>query len=116
MAISRENIQHNNRRAIKAGNVGSLTLEQYEVAHEYFGGRCAYSGEDMPIDSLEHAIALCSGGDTAMWNCFPASIDRNVSKNGYHLLDWYDNEGITDYNPYRLLKIINYMVKVLQNK
>ena len=116
MSISYNNIQMHNRRAIKAGNVGSLTLEQYEVAYEYFGGRCAYSGETMPIDSLEHAIALCSGGDTAMWNCFPASIDRNLSKNGYHLLDWYENEGITDYNPYRLLKIINYMVKVLQNK
>ena len=115
MSVSLENIQHHNRRAIKAGNRGDLTLEQYQVAYEYFDGRCAYSGERMPIDSLEHIIALCSGGDTGMWNCCPISIDRNLSKNGYHLLDWYENEGKSDYSPYRLLKIVNYMMKVLQN-
>ena len=113
-------VNHNNRRASKSGNVGILTEDEVRRAYNYFNGRCAYSGLKINSDknfSLEHIIPIISGGHSVSFNCVPVISRYNSSKSGYHLLDWWKNQndgkGNSIYNPYRLLKIVNYILKSL---
>ena len=115
-------VNHNNKRALKSGSIGILTDEEVKKAYNYFNGRCAYSGLRINSDtnfSLEHIIPVISGGHSAAFNCVPVISRYNSSKSGYHLLDWWkgqnDGQGNTIYNPYRLLKIINYILKSLKS-
>ena len=99
------------------------------IALRYFENRCALSGERFESFgngklensaaknnlSAEHVVALCQGGDDIFPNLVPTVLQYNISKNGYYLLDWWtkqkDIEGKDLYSPYRLLKLINYMMK-----
>lgn len=103
-------------------------------ALEYFGYRCALSGEkfvvfDNPVErennkrittnlSAEHVVALTSGGNDIIPNVVPSVYQYNIQKNGYYILDWWpkakDIKGNTIYSPEKLLKIVNYMLKSLQ--
>jgi len=116
-----QSIRHNNRRAEKSEAIANLTLEDFEAAYIYFGGRCAYSGK--PINekenvSIEHIIPIISGGHSMAFNCIPVNGKYNSSKSGYHLLDWWKCQtnayGNSIYNPLRLLKVLNYMIKCLE--
>lgn len=115
-------VDSNNKRANKAGAVYNLTVEQFEAAYIYFGGKCAYSGQTFLKDSsisIEHIIPILSGGHSMAFNCIPVSAKYNSSKSGYHLLDWWkcqsDAFGNSIYNPFRLLKVLNYMIKCLES-
>lgn len=115
-------VNHNNKRAWKNGGVGNLTDEEVIRTYNYFRGRCAYSGLKIDKDtnfSLEHIIPIISGGHSTSFNCVPVISRYNSSKSGYHLLDWWksqnDGKGNTIYNPYRLLKIVNYILKSLKS-
>lgn len=114
-------IAHNNKRALKSGGIGILTNEEVMKAYKYFNERCAYSGIKIDEDntfSLEHIIPIISGGHSVAFNCVPVISRYNSSKSGYHLLDWWKNQndgkGNSIYNPYRLLKIVNYILKELK--
>lgn len=112
-------VSRNNERAEKMGAIGGLTLEQLETAYLYFGGKCAYSGKDIDTKlSIEHIIPIMSGGHSLAFNCIPVINKYNGAKSGYHLLDWWriqnSDKGKSLYNPHRLLKLINYMVKALE--
>ncbi len=114
-------VESNNKRAIKANAVATLTLEEFEAAYIYFGGKCAYSGQSFTSESqisIEHIIPIMSGGHSMAFNCIPVITKYNSSKSGYHLLDWWrcqtDGMNNTTYNPFRLLKLINYMIKALE--
>jgi len=115
-------VENNNRRAEKAGAIANLTVEQFETAYIYFGGKCAYSGQKLTpgsFISIEHIIPVVSGGHSMAFNCIPVNGKYNSSKSGYHLLDWWkcqtDGMGHSIYSPYRLLKILNYMLKCLES-
>ena len=115
-------VDNNNRRAEKAGAIANLTVEQFETAYIYFGGKCAYSGQKLApgsFISIEHIIPVVSGGHSMAFNCIPVNGKYNSSKSGYHLLDWWkcqtDGMGHSIYSPYRLLKILNYMLKCLES-
>lgn len=113
-------VSHNNRRAEKMGAIGELTLEQLETAYLYFGGKCAYSGKEIDTKlSIEHIIPIMSGGHSLAFNCVPVINKYNGSKSGYHLLDWWriqaGENGKSIYNPHRLLKLMNYMIKCLES-
>ena len=115
-------VDNNNRRAEKAGAIANLTVEQFETAYIYFGGKCAYSGQKLTpgsFISIEHIIPVVSGGHSMAFNCIPVNGKYNSSKSGYHLLDWWkcqtDGMGHSIYSPYRLLKILNYMLLLLYN-
>ena len=96
------------------------------VALEYFDYRCALSGEEffewdervnrMKCNlSAEHMIPLTAGGSDIVPNLFPTVLHYNLQKHGYNPLDYWkqakDIKGNSIYNPYRLLKVINYMIK-----
>ena len=103
-------------------------------ALEYFGYRCALSGEkfvvfDNPVEregnaklttnlSAEHIVALTTGGNDIIPNIVPTVLQYNVQKNGYYILDWWpkakDINENSIYSPERLLKLVNYMLKSLQ--
>lgn len=112
-------VNNNNKRAEKMNAVGKLTSEDFETAYLYFNGNCVYSGK--PIDtklSIEHIIPVMSGGHSLAFNCVPVIKKYNEQKSGFHLLDWWrmqtDENGNSLYNPHRLLKLINYMIKCLE--
>ncbi len=124
-----KNVNHQ-RRAEKLGRLsdGNMTIYM-NIALRYFENRCALSGERFESFgngklensaaknnlSAEHVVALCQGGDDIFPNLVPTVLQYNISKNGYYLLDWWtkqkDIEGKDLYSPYRLLKLINYMMK-----
>ena len=114
-------VESNNKRATKTGAIAGLTVEDFETAYIYFGGKCAYSGKTFLLNdtvSIEHIIPIMSGGHSMAFNCIPVKESYNSSKSGYHLLDWWkcqsDEFGRGVYNPFRLLKLLNYMVKCLE--
>ena len=103
-------------------------------ALEYFGHRCALSGEkfvafDNPVErdnnkrittnlSAEHVVALTTGGNDIIPNIVPTVLQYNIQKNGYYILDWWPKaKNINEnpiYSPEKLLKLVNYMLKSLQ--
>ena len=82
---------------------------------ESFGSEKVQNSAAKSNLSAEHIVPLCQGGDDIFPNLVPSVLQYNVSKNGYNLLDWWtkqkDNEGKPLYSPYRLIKIVNYMLK-----
>ena len=117
-------------RAEKFGRISDGDTTAYlNVALEYFEHRCALSGESFENFgrgklqnsaarsnlSAEHIVPLCQGGDDVVPNLVPSVLQYNISKNGYNLLDWWtkqkDSQGKTIYSSYRLLKLVNYMLK-----
>lgn len=114
-------VENNNKRAHKSGAIANLTVEEFEAAYIYFGGKCAYSGQEFSSKSaisIEHIIPIMSGGHSMAFNCVPVIPKYNSSKSGYHLLDWWkcqtDGFGNSVYNHFRLLKLLNYMIKCLE--
>ena len=103
-------------------------------ALEYFNYRCALSGEKFVIFdnsiqreknkkittnlSVEHILALTTGGNDIIPNIVPSVLQYNLQKNGYYILDWWpkakDINENSIYSPEKLLKIVNYMLKSLQ--
>ena len=117
-------------RAEKFGRISDGDTTAYlNIALEYFEHRCALSGEKFKNFgrgklqnsaaksnlSAEHIVPLCQGGDDVVPNLVPSVLQYNISKNGYNLLDWWtkqkDSQGKTIYSSYRLLKLVNYMLK-----
>ena len=124
---------NHSKRAEKFGRLSDGDTTRYmNIALKYFGNRCALSGEEFKYFkegnvknskaksnlSAEHVIALCQGGNDVYPNLVPTVLQYNISKNGYYLLDWWNKQKNSDetqtlYSPYRLLKLVNYMMKSL---
>ena len=119
-------------RAKQSGRISDGNTAAYlNIALKYFNYRCALSGEIFESFgkvnntkaksnlSAEHIVPLCQGGDDIAPNLVPSVLQYNISKNGYNLLDWWkkqkDNNGKELYSPYRLLKIVNFMMKSIDN-
>ena len=126
----------NHRKRAEANEVETdgeiATYANYAL--EYFGYRCALSGEklvifDNPVErkgnarvitnlSAEHIVALTTGGNDIIPNIVPTVLQYNIQKNGYYILDWWpkakDINGNSIYSPEKLLKLVNYMLKSLQ--
>jgi len=124
---------NHSKRAEKFGRLSDGDTTKYmNIALKYFDNRCALSGEEFKSFkegnvknskaksnlSAEHVVALCQGGNDVYPNLVPTVLQYNVSKNGYYLLDWWNKQKNSDetqilYSPYRLLKLVNYMMKSL---
>ena len=96
------------------------------VALEYFNNRCALSGEKFSVFevkasgrnnslSAEHMVPIAGGGDDIVPNLLPTVLHYNLQKVNYYPIDYWKNakdiNGNNIFNPYRLLKCINYMTK-----
>ena len=115
------------RRAQKIGRISdSGMLLAANIALKYFNNRCALSGEqfvvfDEKINTIttnltaEHVISMAIGGDNIFPNLVPSVLQYNIQKNGYYILDWWerarDKNDKPIYSSYRLLKLINFMMK-----
>ena len=124
---------NHSKRAEKFGRLSDGDTTKYmNITLKYFDNRCALSGEEFKSFkegnvknskaksnlSAEHVVALCQGGNDVYPNLVPTVLQYNISKNGYYLLDWWNKQKNSDetqtlYSPYRLLKLVNYMMKSL---
>ncbi len=117
-------------RAQKNGRVSDVGMPiAANIALKYFNNRCALSGEqfvvfDEKINTIttnltaEHVISMAIGGDNIFPNLVPSVLQYNIQKNGYYILDWWerarDKNDKPIYNSYRLLKLINFMMKSME--
>lgn len=73
------------KRAIEAGVLATLTLDQWLDTIMLFQGLCAYC-QKKPFEVLDHLYPVCSGGSTTQNNCVPACASCNGRK-GSHIGD-----------------------------
>lgn len=81
VAANPERHAHNvaTRRARKAGNGGSHTLQEWREKCELFANLCAYCGEARPL-TRDHKIPLVRGGTDDISNIVPACRPCNSRK------------------------------------
>ena len=78
------------RRALKLGNGGSYTEEQWLDTLEYFDYKCAYTGECIKVSChIDHIIPLSKGGTSYIWNLVPSTASANLSKQSRNMEEWY---------------------------
>ena len=97
-------VNHSERAVKKFKRASDGEATKYvNIALEYFGHRCALSGERFVLFeekiqgkksnlSAEHVVALCLGGDDIVPNLVPTVLQYNIMKNGYYLLDYWDKQ------------------------
>ncbi len=131
--VNFKSVNHHKRAEANEVESDGEIATYVNYALEYFGYRCALSGEkfvifDNPVEregykrnsnlSAEHILALTAGGNDIIPNIVPSVLQYNIQKNGYYILDWWpkakDINGNPIYIPEKLLKIVNYMLKSLQ--
>ncbi|WP_026592177.1 hypothetical protein [Bacillus sp. UNC437CL72CviS29] len=78
-----------NRRARKKALPATWTIEQKEEMLDYFGRKCALTGESKITE--EHAIPLSIGhGGTIHGNMWPLCLRLNSSKFNKNIFDWFE--------------------------
>ena len=132
--IKFKSVNHHKRAETNKVESDGEIVTYANYALEYFGYRCALSGEkfvvfDSSVErennkrittnlSAEHIVALTTGGNDVIPNIVPTVLQYNVQKKEYYILDWWpkakDVNGNLIYTPEKLLKIVNYMLKSLQ--
>ena len=83
------------RRRTKEAALGNgITKEQWLECMNFFGWKCAYSGEPLNKGnrSLDHITPLNSGGENEIWNLVPMYRNYNSSKNDKEMLEWYKEQ------------------------
>jgi 5-methylcytosine-specific restriction endonuclease McrA len=68
-----------NYRARKQAAQGSFTPAQWLALVEAYGGRCAYRGEQAPLE-VDHRVPLSRGGSNLIENILPACRRCNAEK------------------------------------
>jgi 5-methylcytosine-specific restriction endonuclease McrA len=68
-----------NYRARKRAAEGSFTATEWLALVELYGGRCAYRGEEGPLE-VDHRIPLARGGSNRIENILPACRGCNAEK------------------------------------
>ena len=106
----------NNERRLKEENQGrGITDEQWRECHNWFGWKCAYSGEKLQKNksthgrTIDHIVAIENGGLNEPWNVVPMRRGYNSSKKDkVNSLDWYKEQEY--FNIDRLNKIIKWQI------
>ena len=76
------------RRAEKKQLMNSLTYEQWGKIKERFNCKCAYCGQEKPLER-EHFIPLSKGGEYTHNNIVPSCKVCNSSKGAKDFFEWY---------------------------
>ena len=100
------------RRARRRLLPATLTVEQWEQIKKDFDGKCAYCGEELPLEQ-EHFLPLTKGGEYTVDNIIPACRSCNCSKGVKLPNDWYPS--FKHYSKKRENKILEYLNYDKQN-
>lgn len=83
-------LQHENRRARKVGNPGSVTISARDWTRlcRRYAGACAYCGLTPAKLVMDHVVPLSKGGRHGIGNVLPACATCNGSKAAKLLAEW----------------------------
>lgn len=81
-----ERIRRHKRRARKNDNGGSFTRDEWVILCAQYENRCLCCGESKPL-TMDHVIALSSGGSNSITNIQPLCHECN-SKKGTKTIDY----------------------------
>ena len=102
--VFRINAQKRKARAKQL--ISTLTIEQWENIKRCFDKKCAYCGEEKPLEQ-EHFLALSKGGEYTTNNIIPACKSCNCSKHDSDFFRWYS--GYKYYSKQREQKILKHL-------
>lgn len=77
-------VRNNGRRALRAGNGGSHTVEEWQRLCETFDWRCACCGERRPLTE-DHVLPISKGGTNDIDNIQPLCGSCNSRKKDKHI-------------------------------
>lgn len=94
------------RRSRKRKTPNTLTENQWIEIKSKFNNKCAYCGQEMPLEQ-EHFIPLSKGGDYSSNNIIPACMTCNRSKFNKDFFEWYPSQEF--YSKQREIFILNFL-------
>lgn len=97
------------RRALKKGNGGVYTQDEWNKCLDYFNHCDAYTGEPLKSTEIEHVIPISKGGTNNIYNIVPANKSTNCSKYNSDVFEWYSQQEYFDWNRY--IKICLWIIK-----
>jgi hypothetical protein len=102
----RANILRNTRRRRarkKQGVASGYTVAELKEHFGRFGNCCAYCGDQSEKLTLDHFIAIASGGSDCLGNAVPACQWCNASKNNRDPLIWYQSQSFFKQARWKLI-------------
>ena len=94
------------RRLIKDAE-DSLTLHQWEITVEYFGGLCAYCGKVPENLHRDHITPIINGGDNKYGNVVISCSTCNLSKGAKDVHKWFKE--YDDFDEVRYDRLVNFI-------
>ena len=111
-AVSAVNCQR--RKARKNSTLSCYSADAWIEAKIFFGGKCAYCGEQKEL-TQEHFVPLSAGGEYTKRNIIPACSWCNGSKKDKDFFDWYPRQKFySKQREKKVLKYLNYINKDTQ--
>lgn len=97
------------KRALRFSSEGTYTPKQWQECLEFFGNKCAYTGEILNSENIniEHIKPLSKGGTNYIWNICPSIYYANLSKGNNDFEEWYKDQKY--YSEERLQKIYDWI-------
>lgn len=84
-------INQQRRESKKKSLPNTLTSKQWDEIKAKFNNRCAYCGQQLPLEQ-EHFIPLSKGGEYTINNIMPSCKSCNSSKNNSDFFEWYPKQ------------------------
>lgn len=94
------------REARKSKLLGTLTLQDWEDALEFFEHSCAYCGDGENLQQ-EHIVPVSQGGHYVQHNIIPACQNCNIRKSNKDLEEWFIDQAF--FSQERLLRICKWV-------
>lgn len=89
-------------------NGGGYTLDQLRECLDFFGYRCAYTGEPLTPDyHIDHVVPVSKGGTNNINNIVPANPTPNIQKRDRDWVEWFKSSPYFSEERYR--KIIEWL-------
>lgn len=111
--LKRMRLKYQKRQATKKGLDSSLTYDQWIQIKAAFNNKCAYCGQELPLQQ-EHFIAVSKNGEYTLNNIIPACQPCNGSKSNKDFFEWYPQQPF--YSKKREKFILDYLNYDKENK